>query len=385
MSFRTVRPARLPTHSLRMISLQRLVQKIWTRQGVLGVLGWLVAVPLSLLFSSGVRVRNFLYERGVLRSEQLPLHIISVGNLTVGGTGKTPFVLWLARLLHAQQHRVGILSRGYKGKNSGATTVGTDGHAQATPEEVGDEAVMLARTFSGVVLAGRDRVRAARLAQKTHDVEVLILDDGFQYRRLGRSLDILLLNAQQRETPGWLLPAGPFREPSTSIRRADLVVVTKGGTVQAQRDYAAVLHRQGKPIFFANPRPAALLYPTHGEWQELPVFLLAHKKVMTVSGIADPALFHRFVREAEAEITDMMVFPDHHVYTQRDWQTVLSASRSCDFVVTTEKDLVKLEQFPFATDKLVALRIDMEVSDVEQLLACIESQLKGTGKQKNGE
>lgn len=366
-----------------MISLQRLVQKIWTRQGVLGMLGWLVAIPLSILFSSIVRVRNFLYEKGILRSEQLPLHIISVGNLTVGGTGKTPFVLWLARLLHAQHHRVAILSRGYKGQNKGVTTVGTDGRVQATPEEVGDEAVMLARTFSDVVLAGRDRIRAARLAQETYGVEVLILDDGFQYRCLGRNLDILLLDAQQKET--WVLPAGPFREPSTAIRRADLVVVTKGETVQPQQDYAASLHIREKPLFFANPRPTALIHSTHGEWQELPLFLLAHKKVMVVSGVATPDLFHRFVREADAEIVDMMVFPDHHVYTERDWQTTASASRACDFVVTTEKDLVKLERFPFATDKLVALRIDMEVNDVEQFLAFIESQLKGIGKQKNGE
>ncbi len=366
-----------------MISLRHLVQKIWTRQGVLGVLGWLVAVPLSLLFSSVVRVRNFLYEKGILRSKQLPLHIISVGNLTVGGTGKTPFVLWLARLLRAQHHRVAILSRGYKGRNTGVTTVGTDGCVQATPEEVGDEAVMLARTFSGIVLAGRDRVRAARLAQETSGVEVLILDDGFQYRRLGRSLDILLLDAQQRAP--WLLPAGPFREPSTAIRRADLVVVTKGETAQSQRDYAASLHLGEQALFFANPRPTALIHSTHGEWQELPLFSLAHKKVVVVSGVAAPALFHRFVREADADITDMMVFPDHHVYTERDWQTIASASRACDFVVTTEKDLVKLERFPFATEKLVALRIDMEVSDVEQFLAFIESQLKGIGKKKNGE
>ena len=381
MSFRTVRPALLLAPSLRMIALQRLVRKIWTRQGVLGVSGWLVAVPFSLLFSAVVRVRNFLYEKAILRTEQPPLPIISVGNLTVGGTGKTPFVLWLARLLHTRHRRVAILSRGYKGQNTGVTTVGMDGRVQATPEEVGDEAVMLARTFSGVVLAGRDRVRAARLAQETSGAEVSILDDGFQYRRLGRSLDILLLDAQQKET--WLLPAGPFREPSTAIRRADLVVVTKGETVQEQQDYAASLHIREKPLFFANPRPTALIHSTHGEWQELPLFSLAYKKVVTVSGVAAPDLFHRFVREADAEIRDMMVFPDHHVYTERDWQAIVSASRACDFVVTTEKDLVKLEKFPFATGKLVALRIDMEVNEVEQFLAFIESQLKG--REKNGE
>ncbi len=363
-----------------MVALQSLVQKIWTRQGCLGRVGWLVAVPFSLLFSTGVRVRNFLYERGVLRRERLPLHIISVGNLTVGGTGKTPFVLWLARLLHAQHYRVAILSRGYKGKNKGVTLVGRDGRALATPEEVGDEAVMLARTFSGVVLAGRDRVRAARLAQKAYDVEVVILDDGFQYRRLDRSLDILLLHAGQRATTGWLLPAGPFRESSAAIRRADLVVVTKGETVHAQPDSAAALPGQEQPLFFANLRPTALIHSVRGEWQEKPVFLLAHKKVLVVSGVAVPALFHRFVREAEAEMTQVMVFPDHHLYTQRDWQKMLLASRGCDFVVTTEKDLVKLEKFPFATSQLVALRITMEVNEVEQFLGCIASQLEGRGK-----
>ena len=367
-----------------MASFQSIIQKIWTRQGILGSVGWLAVIPLSLLFSSVVRVRNFLYDNGVLRSEQPPLHIISVGNLTVGGTGKTPFVLWLAQVLQARHHRVGILSRGYKGQNTGVTTVGTDGHVQATPEEVGDEAVMLARTFSGVVLAGRDRVQAARLAQKTYGVEVLVLDDGFQHRRLGRSLDLLLIDAQHSSHTGWLLPAGPFREPSTSMRRADIVIVTKGGTSQDHKDPPASLPTHGKLHFFANPRPAALIHSSRGEWQELPLFLLAHKRVMAVSGVAAPSLFHRFVEEAEAEIVEVMAFPDHHVYTQRDWQTITSASRAYDFVVTTEKDLVKLEKFPFPTDKLVALRISMEVTDAERLLTCIEHRLKGTVEQENG-
>ena len=372
-----------------MSSLQLIIQKIWNRQGVLGVCGWLMCIPLSCVFSIIVLGRNLLYKIGVFRVERLPLHIISVGNLSVGGTGKTPFVLWLARTLQAHQHHVGILSRGYKGQNTGITLVGTDGHPLATPEEIGDEAVMLARTFSGVVLAGRDRVQAARLAKESHHIDVLILDDGFQHRRLGRNVDIVLLNAQQRGNTGWVLPAGPFREPSNAIRRADIVILTKGAEPQSpstsvlQGDLRAPglsPKTYGRLHFLANPRPATLVQSQAGTWQEQPLALLSHKRVMTVSGVADPSLFRRFVSEAEAEIAEVMEFPDHHVYTQRDWQTITTASREYDYIVTTEKDLVKLEKFPFATDKLVALRIDMVVNDSERLLTYIESQLQAEAK-----
>ena len=230
-----------------MISLQRLVQKIWTRQGVLGVLGWLVAVPFSLLFSAVVRVRNFLYERGVLHSEQLPLHIISVGNLTVGGTGKDA-LRSLARSLAVRSASPGrhslkrLQGEEYRSHNSG--------YGRSRPSNAGGgwrRSCDAGQNLSGVVLAARGRVRAARLAQETYGAEVLILDDGFQYRRLGRSLDILLLNAQQRET--WLLPAGPFREPFTSIHRADLVVVTKGRRCGLSRTTRPPFTYRSPPLF----------------------------------------------------------------------------------------------------------------------------------------
>ena len=351
------------------------VRKVWSRQGVLGKLIWLTLVPFSVGFSAIVWVRNFLYDYNVLCSQSPPLHIISVGNLTVGGTGKTPFVLWLARTLQQRQHRVGILSRGYKGQNDAITLVGTNGCAQATPQQVGDEAVMMARTFTGVVLTGRDRAQAAQLAHENYSVDVMILDDGFQHRQLGRSLDLLLVNTQQGNND-WLLPAGPQREPKIAMRRADIVILTKGEVLQDQAaPQPPLADMHGKPYFFAHPRPKVLIHSEQGEWRELPISLLGHKKVMTVSGIVDPTLFHRFVVEAEAEIAEVMEFPDHHVYTQRDWQTITAASQAYDFVVTTEKDLVKLEQFPFATDKLVALRIDMIVTDADTLLTHIEQRL----------
>ncbi len=371
-----------------MTLLHTLTRTIWNRQGLGGKLGWAALVPFALGFSALVRGRNILYDHGLLPSERLPFHIISVGNLTVGGTGKTPFVLWLARALQARRHSVGIVCRGYKGRNSGVTTVGTNGQPQATPAEVGDEAVMLARTFSGVVLAGRDRVQAARLAHKNFGVNILILDDGFQHRRLGRSLDLVLIHAQQGIGNGWLLPAGPLREPLNAIRRTDIVILTKGQNLQDQnfqdqelqelRNQSFSFDTLDKPCFRADLRPTALIHLEHGQWREMPVSLLAQKRVMTVSGVADPTLFYRFVRDEGAEIVEVMEFPDHHVYTQRDWQAMTTASRRCDLIVTTEKDLVKLEKFPFAAGKLVALRVEMVVKEADQLLTHIEQRLGDT-------
>jgi tetraacyldisaccharide 4'-kinase len=131
---------------------RRLIQRVWQRQGVWGHLGWLALTPLSLGFAPVVRSRNLLYDRGWLSVSQPALRVISVGNLTVGGTGKTPLVLWLARALQNRGHKVGILTQGYKGHNRALTVVGTSGESRATPAEVGDEPIMLARAFAGVVL-----------------------------------------------------------------------------------------------------------------------------------------------------------------------------------------------------------------------------------------
>src|SRR5262245_27244931 len=149
-----------------MVFAQRLTHHIWQRQGFWVQVCWLALLPLSLGFSMLVRARNLLYDQGWLSIQHPALKVISVGNLTVGGTGKTPMVLWLAQALQSRGHRVGILTRGYGGKNKGVTVVGTVGQALTTPAEVGDEPVMLAHAFVGVIISGRDRHAAAGLARR---------------------------------------------------------------------------------------------------------------------------------------------------------------------------------------------------------------------------
>jgi tetraacyldisaccharide 4'-kinase len=356
-----------------MLIAHRLTQRLWQRQGFWGKLGWLALTPLSLGFSALVRGRNLLYDQGWLPIKRPALKVISVGNLTVGGTGKTPVVLWLAQALQSRGHRVGILTRGYGGKNKGVTVVGTAGQALAIPAEVGDEPVMLARAFAGVIISGRDRSTAAGLAHGRFDLDVVILDDGFQHRQLDRDVDLLLVNGRRGTGNDWLLPAGPLREPPAAVRRADAVIVTKGGV--QERDGWSATDQLG-PVFQGDLKPTALISSAQGRWHELPVGLLCGKRVMALTGIADPIPFYHFLREWEAEIAEVMEFPDHHAYTQADWQAISLASQKIDLIVTTEKDLVKLERFPFAAGKLVALRVRMEIEHEDQLLDLVERQLE---------
>lgn len=351
-----------------------LARKVWNRHGAGGRLAWLICLPLSAGFRAAVGVRNRLYAADVLPCTRVAAAVVSVGNLTVGGTGKTPFVLWLARALRAHGHRVAIVSRGHAGRARGVTLVGAGGRVEAGPDEVGDEAVMVARRFSGAVVVGRDRVAAAQQAIQAHRVDVVLLDDGFQHRRLARDLDIVLVNAAPGSSSTSLLPAGPFREPHTAVRRADVVILTKAGSPEAARA-AAARYAFGKPCFFADPAPVGLIAVTPDGWDERPLAFLTGKRVLAVSGVADPATFYRLVGDSGADVAEVMEFPDHHVYTRQDWHTIAAAGRTYDLVVTTEKDLVKLDRFPFARQTLVALRIDMAVAEADRLLRLIEDRL----------
>lgn len=360
---------------------QRWLHIIWSRHGLFGRLGWLLLLPFSWGFSLIVRLRNHFYDQRWLAVEQSPVTVISVGNLTVGGTGKTPFVLWLARTLQAQGHKVGILSRGYKGTQTHeAVVVGIDGEPLTTPEAVGDEPVMLARLFAGVVIASRDRLAGARLARERFGLELIVLDDGFQHRRLRRDVDILLLSGSNGVHNRWLLPAGPFREPLSAARRAHILIATKSDPLaedapSSWRQQATAMH---KPLYEGHLEPVALVSSEQRHWQELPLTELSGKRIMALTGIADPLPFYRALREWDAEVTEVMEFPDHHQYSQADWQAISFAGQKVELIVTTEKDLVKLERFPFATRKLVALRTQMTIPREAALLADIAQHLTRT-------
>jgi tetraacyldisaccharide 4'-kinase len=300
-------------------------------------------LPLAPFYRAAVAVRSAAYRRGWRRRSRLDVPVISVGNLTFGGTGKTPTVIALVRDLVRMGRRPAVLTRGYKRlEDEQQVVIGPD--PRQTPAEVGDEPLEMARRLPGVpVVVDADRVRGGAEAQRL-GADVVLLDDGFQHLRLERDLDVVLVDAGDPWGGGRLPPLGRLREPLDALERADAVVITKVPT--EWRPVATDIERvvdgvaPALQVFVSRLRPSRVLVPGEG-WQEPE--MLDGRRVFAFAALGRPDGFATTLREAGAEITDSKWFPDHHTYTDRELSEIVDAAASISAVpVTTAKDAVKL-------------------------------------------
>jgi tetraacyldisaccharide 4'-kinase len=317
------------------------------------------------------------------KSSRAAATTISVGNLTVGGNGKTPFTLFLAARLHARGLKVAIVSRGWgRAIDRGNSVLVSDGtHCLISPREAGDEPAMMAKSFAGPIAVARRRIDAIRLLCARGHFDAFILDDGFQHLRLRRDLDLLLINTARGFGNGWVIPAGPLRERRAAIARADAIVLIDSGSSRTEApDLIALGLPAHRPIFHANIRPHALVRAEASGWHESPL-RLGGRRVVAVSGLADATSFHAMLRELGATIAATLEFPDHHDYTPYDFENLLDAARGADLIVTTEKDLVKLELFPAPGVSMYALRLEvsMDSSDEAQLFDLVAARMRTGG------
>ena len=318
-------------------------------------------VGASFLYRAGVGLRNLLYDTGALRTQKATCRVISVGNIMIGGTGKTPMVIMLARMLKECGWRPAVLSRGYGGKRKEEVGIVSDGRRiLMDPHEAGDEPVLIARSIPAVpVIVATDRVRAGRVAVERYGTDVLVLDDGFQHRRLARDIDIVLLDGVQPFGNGFLLPRGGLREPRSGLRRADVVILTAAG-----RSDDPVLGRYySGPVFTARRRPVGLV---RGRAHETcTTDCLSGKRVCAFSGIAHPRSFRDTLVPLCGAITSFLPFPDHHIYTAADIDYIRKAfgDSGAEVLVTTEKDGMKLRRFGDFFEGIYLLRIEMEIMD----------------------
>jgi tetraacyldisaccharide 4'-kinase len=343
-----------------------------------GVVLWLAFVPFTVLYGLAVRSRNALYDIGLRRARRVDVPVLSVGNLTVGGTGKTPVVIWLAEELEHRGFRVGVLSRGYGRHGGGVRVVGEGGRQLVPADDAGDEPALMARRLRATVVVGKRRVLAAREAVR-RGAQVLVMDDGFQHRSLGRDFDLLLWDRQDRAANRWLLPAGRLREPRGGAARADaaLLVGRQSLAADASATETAPARLKDTPCFRTTIAPSSLVVPEGGVWVERPLGIMAGQRVLAVSGIAGAAAFYRMLGDCEANIVEVLEFEDHHRYDRDDWRAITTAARDVDLIVTTEKDLVKLEQFPFAYGRIAALRLEVRIDNVAGLLAAVSAAIDG--------
>jgi tetraacyldisaccharide 4'-kinase len=292
---------------------------------------------LSSIFGVGVQARNALYDRGIARAQKVQGAVVSIGNLSVGGSGKTPFVLVLGELLKARGLKFDILSRGYGRRTRGVARVDPGG----LPQEFGDEPLLLARRLEVPVIVGEDRYAAGLFAEKSFGQQLHLLDDGFQHRALARDFDIVLVTPEDPRDR--LLPAGRLRESLAALSRADAVVLTSGASPELFPLDGKLVWRVRRGISLTNV-PARLV-----------VFC----------GIARPQNFLLQLRTAGVEPVAQALFRDHHAYTEQDIQDLLKLRQQSEAegFVTTEKDAINLGGYLDALQPLAVIPVKMELVD----------------------
>jgi tetraacyldisaccharide 4'-kinase len=304
--------------------------------------------PVSALFWAGVALRNALYDRGVFKARKLARPVVSIGNISVGGSGKTPFVIALGQLLQQQGIEFDVLSRGYGRRSTAIAVVDPNG----TPEQFGDEPLLIARKLHAPVIVGADRYRAGLLAEKQFSSKLHLLDDGFQHRRLHRDFDIVLLPAEDQR--GTLLPTGRLREPLSALERADAIVLPD----------PAEKPQQAKSVWRARRQ----------------IEIAADGRVIAFCGIARPRQFFDALKAAHQEIAGTITFHDHHRYAQRDIDRLLALKKQtgASGFVTTEKDAMNLGTLSAHLQplRMATLRIDLESPEriMADLLRALEQR-----------
>ena len=293
--------------------------------------------PLSTIYGSVVAARNVLYDRGLLRARRLQGGVVSIGNLSAGGSGKTPFVLLLGELLKARGVKFDVLSRGYGRQSKGVRLVDPAG----LPQEFGDEPLLIARKLQVPVVVGEDRYEAGQFAESKFGEQLHLLDDGFQHRALARDFDIVLVTPQ--DATDKLLPAGRLREPLPSLRRADVVVLASGASAESFPLVGKVVWRVRRGLIPTNVPPRPIVF----------------------CGIARPQNFVLQLRTANIEPIAEAFYRDHHAYTEKDVRELLELKQRSEAggFVTTEKDAVNLGGYLSALAPLGVMPVKMELVD----------------------
>lgn len=328
----------------------------------------LILPPLSVLYGAVTRTRLSLYRRGTFHSTKLDRPVISVGNITTGGTGKTPLVEWVARSLAGSGKKVCILTRGYGRDNPQQLVVVSDGRTvMTTPSEAGDEPFLLATNLldvSAALICSADRVAAGNEAIRRFDTDCFVLDDGFQHLRVARDLNIVTIDATNPWGGGHLLPYGRLREPLSGLSRADCIVITRTDQVNNIDSVLNEIRRfaGAVPVFKSRMRTSRIRSLDGFSDEIIP-------PVAAFCAIGNPRSFFNAITH---EVIFQKAFPDHHRYTQTEVDSLIEAAKrvGANSLITTAKDAVKLRSLSFSLPCYV-LEIEPQIEDEAELIRLV--------------
>ena len=320
---------------------------------------------VSFFYLLGHHFRLWAYRWGVFPQRSLDCRVISVGNLTLGGTGKTPFVMMIAETLRGNGYKPAILTRGYGGKSNKLVNVVCDGKSLLlSPDRVGDEAVMMAEKLKNVpIITGSDRFQTGRYALENFEIDTLILDDGFQHLALRRDLDILLCDHQRPLGNNHLFPAGELREPASETQRADMVCFTRylGGPVKFSQKFLGSI-----PQIKTHLRLDSIINMENDAVCDAEA--LKNQPVVAFCGIANPEGFRQILEDSQVQLKVFKAFPDHHVYSLQDIKDLefRAFEEGGKLILVSEKDAVKLKDIKFSLP-VYKVVIDLEILEGREI------------------
>lgn len=334
----------------------------------------LVLLFFSYFYLIGVYTRNFLYKSNFFKKTKLSAYVISIGNLTTGGTGKTPITAEIANYIqNTLKKKTTVLSRGYGGKYpSKKTNIVSDGeNVFSTPSLSGDEPYWLAVKLKNIpVITGKNRIKSGQYAIDNFETEVLLLDDGFQHIMLERDLNILVIDSKKKFGNNIVLPAGALREPASEIKRADKIIIVNKDPLnraheqECQEFLSEVKEKYNKPAYLCRFKNGGIY-----NIQTLAKLSDSAQNIYAFTGIAQPEFFFNYLKEQNLNPVITKEFSDHHFYTHDDIKNIIKEADNLNlqYIITTEKDAVKLTSFIENDSRFYTLKLDLEL-DLENLL-----------------